>query len=122
MSGLLGSLEQATGGMWPYLVVVVFGFLPTEVWRVVGVFFGQSIDEDSEVLVWVRMVATALVTAVVLKLVVAPTGALAAIPLAVRVGALAAGLAAMYLAKRSVLIGLLAGEAALLFGALLYGV
>jgi hypothetical protein len=122
MSNLLVSLEQATGGMWPYLVVVIFGFLPTEVWRVVGVFFGQSINEDSEVLVWVRMVATALVTAVVLKLVVAPTGALAAIPLAIRVGAVATGLAAMYLAKRSVLTGLLAGEAALLSAALLIGV
>lgn len=122
MNGFLTGLEQATGGFWPYLVVIVFGFLPTEIWRIIGVFFGQSLDENSEALVWVRMVATALVTAVVFKLIVAPTGALAAIPLAARIGAVAAGLAAMYLAKRSVLIGLLAGELTLFAGALHSGV
>jgi Branched-chain amino acid transport protein (AzlD) len=122
MSGVLTGLEQTTGGLWPYLVVIVFGFLPTEIWRIIGVFFGQSLDENSEALIWVRMVATALVTAVVFKLVVAPTGALAAIPLVVRVGAVAAGLATMYLAKRSILVGLLAGELTLLAGALHSGV
>ncbi|MGL5114023.1 MAG: AzlD domain-containing protein [Beijerinckiaceae bacterium] len=122
MTDVLAELEQATGGLWPYLVVVFIGFLPTEIWRIVGVFFGQSLDENSEALVWVRMVATALVTAVVFKLVMAPTGALAAIPLIVRVGAVAAGIAVMFMAKRSVLIGLLAGELALLAGALHAGV
>ncbi len=81
MSGLLASLEHATGGLWPYLVVIIFGFLPTEVWRTLGVLAGRGLDENSEVFRWVRFVATALVTAVVAKLLLNPQGALMQIPL-----------------------------------------
>jgi hypothetical protein len=111
---MLATLEQMSGGLWPYLVVIVIGFLPTEIWRIAGVFAGRSLDENSEVLVWVRMVATALVAGVVAKLLLAPSGALAFVPLWGRLGALMAGLAVYALARRSVLVGLLAGELVLI--------
>ena len=114
MTGFLDSLEHATGGLWPYLVVVLFGFLPTEVWRVLGVLAGKGLSEDSEVFHWVRFVATALVTAVVAKLLLSPQGALAALPIGVRLSAIGIGLAAMLLARRSILIGLVVGEASLI--------
>jgi branched-subunit amino acid transport protein len=114
MNGLLASLEHATGGLWPYLVVVIFGFLPTEVWRVLGVLAGKGLAEDSEIFHWVRFVATALVTAVVAKLLLSPQGALATLPIGVRLGAIGVGLTVMLLARRSILAGLLAGEASLI--------
>jgi branched-subunit amino acid transport protein len=114
VSGFIASLEHATGGLWPYLVVVLFGFLPTEVWRAIGVFAGRGLDENSEIFHWVRFVATALVTAVVAKLLLSPQGALALIPLWGRLGAVLVGLAVMFAARRSIALGLIAGELALL--------
>ncbi|MGL4637730.1 MAG: AzlD domain-containing protein [Beijerinckiaceae bacterium] len=113
-TGFLTSLEHATGGLWPYLVVVIFAFLPTEIWRVLGVVMGKEIKEDSEVFHWVRMVATALVTAVVTKLILVPSGALASVPLWGRAGAIFLGIAVLFATKRSVLWGLIAGELALI--------
>lgn len=114
MSAAIAHLEYATGGLWPYLVVVIFGFLPTELWRSLGVLAGKGLNEDSEIFHWVRFVATALVTAVVAKLLLAPQGALALVPVWGRIGALAIGVAVMLLAKRSVVLGMLAGEASLI--------
>ncbi len=114
MSGFLASLEHATGGLWPYLVVIIFGFLPTEIWRTLGVLAGRGLDENSEVFRWVRFVATALVTAVVAKLLLNPQGALMQIPLWGRLGAVALGIAVMLATRRSIVFGLLAGEAALI--------
>lgn len=110
---MLAELEQATGGLWPYLVVIFVGFLPTEIWRVIGVLAGRRIDEDSEIMVWVKLVATALVAGVVAKLLLAPSGALAFVPLWGRLLALAVGFAVFWLKRKSVLTGLLAGEVVL---------
>ncbi len=114
MSGILASLEHATGGLWPYFVVVIFGFLPTEVWRVLGVLAGKGLKEESEVFHWVRMVSTALVTAVVAKLLLSPQGALAMVPLWGRLGAVGVGLAVMFATRRSIAMGLISGEVALI--------
>jgi hypothetical protein len=103
-----------------YLVLVLVGFLPNEVWRMLGVVFVRGLDEDSEVVVWVRAVATAVLAGVVAQLIFFPTGALAATPLAVRLGAALGGFAAFLLVRRSVFIGVLAGEALLLAGALVF--
>ena len=48
-------------GDWNALLVLLLaGFLPNEVWRMLGLWFGGGIDEGSELLVWVRAVATAI--------------------------------------------------------------
>jgi len=99
--------------LWPYLVVIACGFLPTEVWRLMAVRLSRGLADDSEILFWVRAVASALLAAVVAKVVLAPGGALAEVPLAGRLAALAAGLAGYYLARRSVLAGLALGQAVL---------
>jgi hypothetical protein len=118
---MLASLEQASGGLWPYLVVIIIGFLPTEFWRVVGVFAGRNLDENSEIMIWVRLVATALVAGVVAKLLLTPSGALLVVPLWARFGALAVGFAVFLAARRSVLLGLGAGEAALIAAGYAFG-
>ena len=55
-----------TPAEWPpILVVLIAGALPTAVWRWLGVALADHVSEDSEILVWVRCVATALVAAVI---------------------------------------------------------
>ncbi len=111
---MLDTLQHATGGLWPYLVVILFGFLPTEVWRLAGVLAGRNLDETSEAMIWVRLVATALVAGVVAKLILFPTGALAVAPLWTRIAALGVGIAVYGLLRRNVLAGLAVGEVALI--------
>lgn len=107
-------------GLWPYLLVVLAGYLPTDVWRWVAVLFGRNLDEDSEIMIFVRGVATALVAGIITRLVLIPSGDLVAVPLAVRLGALAAGFLVFFLARRSLFVGVLAGEAVMIAGAYLF--
>jgi hypothetical protein len=104
---------------WPFLFILVAGWLATDFWRFLGVHLGGRIAEDSPALVLVRAVATALVAAVIGNLVVFPGGALAATPLALRIAAMAIGFAAYLIAGKRVIVGLLVGEAVLLAGMLL---
>lgn len=107
------------GPLWPYLALLVFAVLPTEIWRWLAVAFSRRIDADSPALEWVRAVATALLAGIVAKLIVAPPGALAAVPLFIRVGALAATLGVMAFDRRKMLLAVLSGEAVLIGGSLL---
>jgi hypothetical protein len=100
----------------PYLALVLVGFLPNELWRALGLVFARGLDEDSELVVLARAIATAIIAGVIAKLILLPSGALAAIPLVVRGGAAGVGLLAFVIVKRSVFAGVLAGEAALLIG------
>lgn len=101
------------GSSWPYLVVILVGFLPNEIWRVLAVYFSRGLSEESELLILVRFVATTLLAGVVAKLLIAPSGALAAIPMVLRFGSLAAGVAGFFLIRRSMLAGVVVGEAVL---------
>ena len=104
----------------PYLALILVGFLPNEAWRVLGLVLVRGLDEDSQVVVWVRAVATAMLAAVLAQLVLASSGALAAIPVGVRVGAAAAGFLAFVVVRRSVFAGVFMGELVLLAGALAF--
>jgi hypothetical protein len=101
-------------GLWGYLVLVLVGFLPCDVWRLFGLLLGRGIDEESELLVWVRAVATAVLAGVIAKIVFFPPGSLATMPLSVRLAAIGGGFLAFLLVKRSVFAGLLTGEAVLI--------
>jgi branched-subunit amino acid transport protein AzlD len=103
-------------GLWPYLVLVMVGFLPNEIWRMLGVVVSHGIDEGSELIVWVRAVATAILTGVVAKIIVFAPGALADVSLTIRLTAAAAGMAAFFLLKRSVLAGVVVGTLGILVG------
>ncbi|WP_265518447.1 AzlD domain-containing protein [Nitratireductor luteus] len=103
---------------WPYLFIIVGGWFATDVWRFVGVYFGGKLSEDSELLVMVRCIATALVAAVIANLVIFPTGALAATPLWMRLMAGFAGFAAYLAAGKRVIVGIIVGEAVLAAGML----
>jgi len=104
--------------LWPYLVLILVGFLPNEVWRAVGLVASRGLDEGSEILIWVRAVATAVLAAVIAKLTIFAPGALASIPLSVRLTAVAVGFVAFALIRRSVFAGVAAGVATLILGTL----
>lgn len=112
MSGLLADFG-------PYLSLILVGFMPNEFWRVLGLVLVRGLDERSQVIVWVRAVATAMLAGVLAQLILVSSGSLAGIPLAVRIGAATAGFVAFLLGRRSVFLGVLTGEAALLLGAYL---
>jgi len=111
-----------TSGFEAYLVLILVGFLPSEVWRWLGVALGRGLDEQSEIILWVRGVATALVAGVVARIVMIPPGALAAVPLSVRIAAIACGFLGFLLIRRSAFAGVLVGEAVLIAGATAFSV
>jgi hypothetical protein len=73
-----------TGALDTYILLLLVGFLPNEVWRMLGLVFGHGIDEESELFSWARAVATAVLAGVIAKILLFPPGALAIVPLVVR--------------------------------------
>lgn len=102
--------ESIDSWWWPYLFILVAGWFTTDSWRFLGVYLGGKVDEESDILVLVRCVATALVAAVIANLVVFPVGALAAVALPVRVGAVVAGFVAYRIFAKSTLVGIIVAE------------
>lgn len=105
----------------PYLALLLLGFLPSEIWRGLGLILGRGLDEESEIIQWVRAVATALVAGVVARIVLFPPGALAGVPLGVRLTAITCGFLAFFFIRRSPFAGVLTGEAVLIAGTLAFG-
>ena len=113
MSDFLGAFL----GDWHALMVLLLaGFLPNEVWRMLGLWLGGGVDEGSELLVWVRAVATAILAGVIAQILVFPPGALASVPGFLRYGAVAAGLAVFIMTRRSIFAGVVCGEVVMLAG------
>ena len=104
---------------WPYVFILAAAVVPTEIWRSIGVLAAGRLDEAAPTFALVRAVATALVAAVIAKMIVLPDGALAEVPIAARVGAAAIGFAAMEWSGRRLWVGILVGELSLLAALLL---
>jgi hypothetical protein len=113
---------MSTLGDWaPYALLILVGFLPNEAWRMLGVVLARGLDEDSQIIVFARATATAILTGVVGKLVIFAPGALASVSVSVRIGAAALGLVAYWLARRSVLAGVVVATLAMMAGMLVFG-
>ena len=85
MSGFFGDWHAL-------LVLVIAGFLPNEVWRMLGLWLGGGVDEGSELLVWVRAMATAILAGVIAQILLQPPGALASVPGWLRYAAVVGGI------------------------------
>ncbi|WP_375459563.1 AzlD domain-containing protein [uncultured Enterovirga sp.] len=96
--------------LWPYLVVLMVGALPNEVFRSAAVFLSRGLEEREEALQWIRIVALTLLAAVVSKILIMPPAALATVPLWVSVAAVAAGVA-FFRIRPSLFLAILFGEA-----------
>ncbi len=114
-------MNAGLGELWPYLLLVLVGFLPNEIWRALGLVLARGLNEESEIVVWSRAVATAILAGVISKLILFANGALETIPLPVRISAAVVGFVAYLLVRRSVFAGVLVGEGVLLIGGLLFG-
>jgi branched-subunit amino acid transport protein len=98
------------------LILLIAGVIPNQIWRMLGLWLGSGIDEGSELLVWVRAVATAILAGVIAQILVQPPGALASVPGWLRYAAVAVGFAAFLVTRRSTLAGVVCGELLMLAG------
>ena len=96
------------------LVIVLVAMLAHEPFRWLGVYLGRGLAPDSEIFVWVRAVATALVAGLVARLVLFPAGVLEAIPLSVRLAAVVTGIAIFFAARRHLGAGVFGSAVVLL--------
>lgn len=88
--------------------------LGTYLWRGVGVLLSGRISVNSEVFSWIACVAYAMVAGLVSRIVVMPSGMLADTALGERLVACGIALAAYYLCRRNILVGVGAGVAAMM--------
>ncbi|HKU08942.1 MAG TPA: AzlD domain-containing protein [Bradyrhizobium sp.] len=109
-------MSSFVGDWQALLVLVLAGFLPNEAWRMVGLWFVSGINEGSEVLVWVRAVATAILAGVIAQILVQPPGALASVPDALRYGAVVVGFVVFLATRRSIFAGVICGEIVMVSG------
>ncbi len=103
------------GDGWGSLIfLLIAGYIATDIWRLLGILAAVRVNEGSEVFRWVKAVSTALVAALIARIVFFPVGALADVPLWIRLAALCLGLGVFLGTKRSIAFGIIAGEAFLL--------
>ena len=104
-------------GDWHALVIlVVAGVIPNQIWRMFGLWFGGGIDEGSELLIWVRAVATAILAGVIAEIVVQPPGALASVPEWLRYISVLVGFAGFMASRKSIFAGVVCGEIVIVAG------
>ncbi len=110
MSEIYGSV------WWPYVMILVAGFLATECWRWIGVFAAGRLSEDSLLFAWVRAVATALVAGIIARLILFPDGVLGDVPVWLRLAAVAAGVVGYKLFNDRLILGIVTAEVVLIGG------
>ncbi|MSQ54022.1 MAG: AzlD domain-containing protein [Betaproteobacteria bacterium] len=83
-------------------------------WRGAGVWLAKGLDVESELFRWVSCVAFAMIAGLTSRIILMPTGPLAATSLAERLAGTACALAVFYLAtRRNLFAGVAAGALAL---------
>jgi len=110
------TIDAIDAWWWPYIFILVAGWAVTYPWRFLGVYLGGRISADSDLLVLVRAVATALVAAVIGNLICFPSGAAAGTTLTLRISSAVIGFAAFFFLGRGVLTGILVAEAVFCLG------
>src|SRR5580693_10125551 len=102
-------------GDWHALLLLLLaGVIPNQIWRMLGLWLGSGLDEGSDLLMWVKAVATAILAGVIAEILVRPPGALASVPDFLRYGALAVGFVVFMLTRRSIFAGVVSGEVVML--------
>ena len=96
--------------LWGYLLAAGAA---TYVWRILGVAASRRMEVESPLILWIRSVATALIAALVVRFVYAPSGLLLETAFASRVIALGAAVAGYYALGRRIEAGV--GSAAMVF-------
>ena len=100
------SYSSIDAGWWPFVYILVAGWFATDFWRYAGVLLGHRLSETSQAFVFVRAVATALVAAVISRLILFPSGSLAETALLLRLSAAVIGFIAFLLAGQRIAVGI----------------
>lgn len=95
-------------------LLVLLCALVTYVWRGAGVLLSGRIAPDGDVFRWITCVAYAMVAGLVMRVILMPTGLLAASLLEHRLVACGFGLAAYYLSRRNLFVAICVGALALI--------
>jgi branched-subunit amino acid transport protein len=95
-------------------LLVIAAALGTYLWRGLGVLLSGRIKVNSELFNWVACVAYAMVAGLISRIVIVPGGMLAQTALAERLIACVLAVAAYYLSRRNLLVGVSAGVAAIM--------
>lgn len=101
------SYETFDTWWWPYVFIAIAGWLATDIWRWLGVLVGNRLKQDSAALTWVRAVATALLAAVIAKLILYPVGELQNVPVAIRLFAASIGFGAFLISGKRIWVGII---------------
>jgi hypothetical protein len=104
-------MSFVSDGLGGWLTILVAGVLATEVWRWLGLALGSRLDVSGAPFLWVRAVATALVAGLVTRMVLFPAGAHGAVPLWMRVAAIAGRVTGYFRQRRDVAAGVGAASA-----------
>ncbi len=94
------------------LLVVACG-LGTYMWRGLGLLVSSRVSLDSEFFVWAGCVAYALIAGLAVRILLLPTGTLAATPLPARLIACALALIVYFVLRRNLFAGIATGFIAL---------
>ena len=100
-------------GLGPYLSILVAAALTTHMWRWLGVALSGRLTEDSEFFDFLKAIASALVAAVIAKLLLDSAGPLAEVPLWAKLAATGVGVAGFFLGGRRLLAGIAAAQLAI---------
>ncbi len=114
-------MNELGTGTTTLLLMLAISLFMHEPWRWLGLAVGSRIDIQSPWFQWVRGVASALVAGLVVRLILFPAGALAAVSSGVRLCAMAAGIAVFFSAGRNLGAGVGTGALVLVAGRLLFG-
>ena len=97
--------------LWLLVVACALG---SYLWRGLGVLLSGRVTVNSEVFDWIACVAYAMVAGLISRILIMPAGMLAETALAERAAACALALAAYYVSRRNLLIGVGTGVAAIM--------
>jgi hypothetical protein len=89
-------------GVWLHLTAAATA---TYCWRLFGVLASRQMTADSPLILWVRAVATALIAALVVRFIYAPSGLLAETDISSRILALSAAVAGYFVSGRRIEAG-----------------
>ncbi len=99
--------------LWPFALMLA-GAAATYFWRGLGVVLSGRIEPHGKLFEWIACIAYALLSALIARMILLPSGPLAEVPLAVRVGAAILGLAVFFAARRNMAFGIASAVAALM--------
>lgn len=94
-------------------LLVVGCALATYLWRGLGMLVSGRVSMDSEFFIWAGCVAYAMIAGLAVRILILPTGTLAATPLPERLVACVIALVVYFVFRRNLFVGIAAGFVAL---------